>query len=154
MAKSGTSDPKTWPVRRAVSAGGVVIRTGEQGPEVVMVRPRGRQDVWGLPKGTLEPDESAAQTAVREVREETGIEAEIVQPLEAITYWFVWAPDRARIKKTVHFFLMRMLSGDIADHDDEIDEVVFVPLDKAPKKASYSSERKVLRRAAEAVAGW
>jgi 8-oxo-dGTP pyrophosphatase MutT (NUDIX family) len=107
------------------------------------------EDVWTLPKGTPEEGETPEQTAVREVREETGIEAEIIGPLEDITYWFVSAKDQARFRKTVHYFLMRAVGGDTSLHDHEVEEVRFVPVREAPRHMSYPSDRKVLKRLAE-----
>ena len=150
--------PRTWPVRRTVSAGGVVIVDGSSAPDgipcAVLIRHTSLKGatVWGLPKGQLEPGESAEEAAVREVREETGLEVVVLEPLDDITYWFAWAPERVRYRKTVHFFLMRMVGGDPNAHDHEVEEVAFVPLTIAPKQATHSSERKMLRRAAEVVA--
>jgi ADP-ribose pyrophosphatase YjhB (NUDIX family) len=152
----GTSDPRTWPVKRATSYGGVVVRDGPDGPEVALIRPASTDDrqVWALPKGTPEPGEDGEETALREVREETGLDAEIVQPLDAITYWFVWAPEQVRYRKTVHFFLMRHTAGEPTPDAVEVAEVRFVPLATAALKASYTSERKVLKAAAKLVASW
>lgn len=107
------------------------------------------EDVWTLPKGTAEDGESAEETAVREVLEETGIRAEIIGPLEDITYWFVSTQDRARFRKTVHYFLMRAVGGDTSLHDHEVEEVRFVPVPEAPRHVTYSSDRKVLERLVE-----
>jgi 8-oxo-dGTP pyrophosphatase MutT (NUDIX family) len=139
-----------------MSAGGVVVRNGERGPEVAMIRTTNRRGstVWGLPKGAPEPAEQPATTALREVREETGLEAEVVAELEPITYWFAWEPEEVRYRKTVHFFLMRATGGSPEDHDDEVEEVSFFPLDEAPRQASYPSEAKILRSAAEVVRSW
>lgn len=154
--KRSPGEARGWPVKRALSSGGVVIRRGEDGFEVAMTRRLtiNRRSAWGLPKGGLEEGETAAEAALREVREETGLDAEIVEELPDVTYWFSWAPERTRYKKTVHFFLMRMTGGDPTDHDDETEEVRFVPVDRAARLASYSSEKKVLRRAAEIVSTW
>jgi ADP-ribose pyrophosphatase YjhB (NUDIX family) len=149
------SDPKTWPVRNTASFGGVVVRDGEDGPEVLMIRPMSTDDkqVWALPKGMKEEGESSEDAAIREVFEETGIEAEVVGPLEAITYWFAWAPEQVRYRKTVHFFLMRPIGGDITPDAVEVAEVGWFPLSSAPKKATYPSERKVLKEAARLARG-
>jgi 8-oxo-dGTP pyrophosphatase MutT (NUDIX family) len=135
--------------RRQVSAGGVLVRDGDRGPEVVLASRRTRRGelVWGLPKGIVEPDEEPEQTAVREVREETGYRGAVRTNLGDVGYWFVW--EGTRIRKTVHFFLMRHTGGDIDDRDDEMEEIRWFPLERALKRAAYRGERDVLVRAAE-----
>jgi 8-oxo-dGTP pyrophosphatase MutT (NUDIX family) len=135
--------------RTEVSAGGVVYRRGDDAVEVVLAARRTRRGdlAWGLAKGGIEPDESAEQAAVREVREETGIEAQIERSLGETRYFYVW--EDVRIRKTVHFFLMRATGGDPNDRDDEMEDVRWFPLDRALKRAAYRGEREVLQRAAE-----
>jgi 8-oxo-dGTP diphosphatase len=134
------------------SAGGVVIRRNEGGLDVALAARRTRRGdlAWGLPKGLVEKGEDPSQTAVREVQEETGLQAEILQPLGDISYWYVWEGER--IRKKVTFFLMEAVGGDMSLHDYEMEEVRWFPLDQAPRKASYPSERDVLRRATDALA--
>lgn len=149
---TGTDASKRWPVRRAESFGGAVIRPASAGDlELALIRTRNLRgkEVWTLPKGTAEDGESPEDTALREVLEETGIEAEIVQPLQDITYWFVVAAEQARYRKTVHYYLMRMTGGDTSLHDDEVEEVRFVPLKEASRLVSYPTDRKVLQRLSE-----
>jgi 8-oxo-dGTP pyrophosphatase MutT (NUDIX family) len=133
------------------SAGGVVVRTTEGRPEVVLASRRTRRGslAWGLAKGLVESGETAEETAVREIREETGLESQIRAPLGDITYWYVWADER--IHKRVTFFLMDAIGGDVALHDREMEEVRWFPLEEALRVASYRSEQEVLRRAAEAL---
>ena len=134
------------------SAGGVVIRREPAGIDIALAARRTRKGdlAWGLPKGLVEKGEEPPQAAVREVQEETGLHAEILEPLGDISYWYVWEDER--IKKKVTFFLMEAVGGDMSDHDHEMEEVRWFPLDEAKRKASYSSERDVLRRAAAALA--
>jgi 8-oxo-dGTP pyrophosphatase MutT (NUDIX family) len=123
---------------------------------VALIRTRnlkGKQ-VWTLPKGTAEEGEGPETTALREVFEETGIEAQIIEPLDDITYWFVVASEQARYRKTVHYFLMRAVGGDIARHDDEVDEVRFVPVHEAERLVTYPTDRKVLKRLEELSRTW
>ena len=101
---------------------------------------------WGLPKGNIEPGESREEAAVREVREEAGLEAVVEQSLGDSRYFYVWEGERVR--KLVHFFLMRATGGDIAEHDHEMEEVRWFPLTSALRKAAYKGEREVLERAA------
>lgn len=147
------------------SAGGVVVKLpdGPAGPppadlsdaqaafDVVLASRRRRDGTlaWGLPKGLVEPGEEPTVTAVREVREETGLEAVIVEPLGDVSYFYVWEGERVR--KKVTFFLMHATGGDIADHDHEMEEVRWFPLADAIDRADYRSERDVLERAATAL---
>jgi 8-oxo-dGTP pyrophosphatase MutT (NUDIX family) len=141
--------PRKTETRTEVSAGGVVYRPGPEGVEVVLAARRTRRGdlAWGLAKGGIEADESAEQAAIREVREETGIEAEIEASLGETRYFYVW--EAVRIRKTVHFFLMRATGGDPNHRDDEMEDVQWFPLERALKRAAYRGEREVLGRAAE-----
>ena len=135
--------------RTEVSAGGVVYRRQDDDVEVILAARRTRRGdlAWGLAKGGIEAEESPEQAAVREVREETGIEAEIEASLGETRYFYVW--EDVRIRKTVHFFLMRATGGDPNDRDDEMEDVKWFPLERALKRAAYRGEREVLGRAAE-----
>jgi len=137
--------------RSEFSAGGVVVQDGPEGAEVALAARRTRKGdlAWGLPKGVVEPGEQPEQTALREVQEETGLHAEIIRPLGDISYWFVW--DGERVRKKVAFFLMRAVGGDTSLHDHEMEEIRWFPLAQAVKKATYPSERDVIRRAVEAL---
>ena len=137
--------------RAEVSAGGVVFRDAPEGREVVLASRRTKRGdlAWGLPKGQVEPDERPEETAVREVREETGIDADIEQDLGEISYFYVW--EGVRVRKRVRFFLMRATGGDISRHDHEMEEVRWFPLGEALRVAAYKSERDVIGRAAEAL---
>src|SRR5579859_1301326 len=134
-------------VRDAVAAGGVVIRRGDQGPEVVLA---GREGMWVLPKGTPDASERIEETATREVREETGLDVRIVRPLGSIEYWF--ALPRQRVHKTVHFFLMEPVGGDTSRHDHEYEEVRWVSVDEARRLLSFDTYREMLDRALEGEA--
>ncbi|MDH4335276.1 MAG: NUDIX hydrolase, partial [Chloroflexota bacterium] len=106
--------------------------------------------LWALPKGTPDAGETLAETAVRETREETGLQVEIEQPIRAITYFFV--RGQIRFHKTVHFFLMRPTGGHTDDHDHEFDEARWVSIDEAPHLLTHVTERAVLEAAAELLA--
>ncbi|MGZ8630231.1 MAG: NUDIX hydrolase [Actinomycetota bacterium] len=136
-------------VQREISAGGVVYRRDDDEIEVVLASRRTRRGdlAWGLAKGGIEPGESLEDAAVREVLEETGYTAEIEASLGDTRYFYVW--ESTRIRKTVHFFLMRCTGGDPEDRDDEMEEIRWFPLDRALKRAAYRGEREVLGRAAE-----
>ncbi len=139
------------PTTKEISAGGVVYRRDGASIDVVLASRRTRRGdlAWGLAKGGIEPGETKEQAAVREVREETGLTAEIEADLGDTRYIYVW--EDVRIRKTVHFFLMRCTGGDVADRDDEMEEIRWFPLDRAIKRAAYRGERDVLLRAAEVL---
>jgi 8-oxo-dGTP pyrophosphatase MutT (NUDIX family) len=135
------------PNARATSAGGVVLRQGGSGPELVLgSRRRDRDGVtWSLPKGTPSGDETMEQTALREVEEETGLQVRILAPVGPIDYYFV--QQGTRIHKTVHYYLMEPVGGDLSLHDHEFDEVRWVPLQDAQALMSFPTEREVVARA-------
>jgi 8-oxo-dGTP pyrophosphatase MutT (NUDIX family) len=135
--------------RQEVSAGGVVYRTGDAGVEICLAARRTRRGelAWGLPKGLVEPDEAPEDAAVREVLEETGLQAELEDDLGTIRYFYVW--EGVRVRKQVRFFLMRATGGDITNHDDEMEDVRWFAARRAAKRASYRGEREVIERAVE-----
>ena len=137
------------PTKREISAGGVVYRRDGDEIEIVLASRRTRrgQLAWGLAKGGIEADESMEDAAIREVREETGLLAEIEASLGETRYMYVW--EDVRIRKTVHFFLMRHTGGDVDDRDDEMEEIRWFSLERALKRAAYRGERDMLARAAE-----
>src|ERR671930_494504 len=128
-------------VRDARAAGGVVMRAAGDGFEVVLAGRRS-DATWVFPKGTPDRDETIEETAVREVREETGLDVEIVAPLGTIDYWF--ALPGQRVHKYVHFFLMRAIGGDVSRHDHEYDEVRWVPVAEARRLLSFETYREIL----------
>jgi 8-oxo-dGTP pyrophosphatase MutT (NUDIX family) len=138
-------------VKREFSAGGVLVRTIGGRPHVAAIRPRGKTDVWALPKGHIDPGESAAETAVREVREETGVEGRIVEKLGDIRYVYTW--DGERIFKVVSFFLLRAGRGRLGEIEEamriEVAEARWLPLEDAPRLLSYGGEREMAAKALE-----
>jgi 8-oxo-dGTP pyrophosphatase MutT (NUDIX family) len=130
-------------VIREFSAGGVVVRGMRGRPFVVVVRVR--DDILALPKGHPDGRESAAAAARREVREETGVEADLVEKLGDIRYWY--ARGGARVMKVVSFFLFRYRSGSVADHDHEVEEALWIPLEEAPDRLAYKGEREMAESA-------
>ena len=130
------------------SAGGLVVADdGVTEPRAALI---GRTDrrgrlLWSLPKGHIEEGETPADTAVREVAEETGIIGEVVAPLGIIDFWFV--ADGRRVHKTVHHFLLRAIGGALSDADIEVTEVAWVPLSELSGRLAYADERALVERA-------
>ena len=125
-----------------------MIRFTDGAPHLVVGKRKRERDgvTWTLPKGTPDPHETTEETALREVREETGLEVEIVRTFDSIEYWFV--QGRTRIHKTVHYFLMVPTGGDLARHDHEFDEVRWIAFDEAPTLLTFETERALVARAA------
>ncbi len=128
------------------SAGGLVI-DGIDGPRdsqvaalIGRIDRRGRM-LWSLPKGHIELGETAEQTAIREVAEETGIRGSVLAALGRIDYWFV--TDGCRVHKTVHHYLMRFSGGELSSEDLEVAEVAWVPLPDLPSRLAYADERRL-----------
>jgi 8-oxo-dGTP pyrophosphatase MutT (NUDIX family) len=130
---------------REHSAGGVVVR----GQDTIVIVPTRRtaagRQVLALPKGHVDPGESEAQAAAREVREEAGVEAELVEKLGDVRYWY--QRDGKRIAKRVAFYLFDYRSGDPADHDTEVEVARWMPLSEAVEALSYKGEREMAERA-------
>jgi 8-oxo-dGTP diphosphatase len=128
------------------SAGGLVTRRDE----VLLICPgKGR---WQLPKGHVEPTESREEAAVREVKEETGVQARVIDELPSIEYWYSRAPGR-RAHKRVDYYLMEYVNGDVTDCDrSEVDGAAWFTWDEAETRLTFDNELKVLRRARELVA--
>ncbi|WP_083336037.1 NUDIX hydrolase [Mycobacteroides saopaulense] len=139
---------------RETSAGGLVI-AGIDGPKDGQVAAligrtdrRGRM-LWSLPKGHIEQGETAEQTAIREVAEETGIRGSVLAALGSIDYWFV--TEGRRVHKTVHHYLMRSLGGELSDDDVEVTEVAWVPLGELPTRLAYADERRLAEVAGDLI---
>ena len=130
---------------REFSAGGVVVRDGEV---VVIVPTRRAADgsrVLALPKGHVDPGETPIEAATREVREETGIVAEPVHELGESRYWY--RRDGRTIPKSVTFYLFSYLSGDTADHDEEVEEARWIGMKEACSALTHAAEREMVTRA-------
>ena len=123
------------------SFGGVVVRDGD----VLVITPAGRPQISTLPKGGPQEGESPWVTAAREVREETGVEARVVERLGDVRYRY--RRGGVRVLKTVGFYLCDYVSGDTADHDHEVEEARWVPLERARNELTYPGEREMIERA-------
>ena len=135
-----------------VSAGGVAFRWKDSQPEIaiVSVKPKLR---WQLPKGIVDPGESPQVTAVREVREEAGVETELIRLIETIEYWYrsVKYGKPVRYHKFVHFYLMEYKGGDVSNHDHEVEEARWVSFEEALEMLDFKSEREVIEKAREMI---
>lgn len=136
------------PVKRAFSAGGVVYRMRDGRIEIVICAHHDA-GVWALPKGTPRQGERLHETAVREVREETGLDVSILDKIGSIQYWFI--EDGVRYFKTVYYYLMKPVGGDLTDHDIEFDEVRWCEISQALKMLSYKGDLDVARQAGEMI---
>ena len=140
------------PVRREFSAGGVVVRRLKGRYVMAAIRPAGKPEgTWALPKGLIAPGEQAERTALREVEEETGVEATPVEKLGDVRYVYTWAGER--VFKVVSFFLFRYRSGRLGDirpeHAHEVAETRWLPLNEAPRLLAYKGEREMAAKALE-----
>jgi 8-oxo-dGTP pyrophosphatase MutT (NUDIX family) len=136
-------------MRREFSAGGVLVRRLRGEWRLAAIRPAGKENVWALPKGLIGPGESAADAAVREVAEETGVEGRLVEKLGDIRYVYTWRGER--VFKVVSFFLVRYIRGRLGDVPEafrhEVAEARWLPLAEAPRLLSYKGEREMAEKA-------
>jgi 8-oxo-dGTP pyrophosphatase MutT (NUDIX family) len=135
-----------------VSAGGVVFHRARKKPKLVIVsvKPSMR---WQLPKGIVDPGETPEVTAVREVREEAGVETELLELIDTVEYWYqrVQYGKHIRFHKFVHFYLLQYIDGNVKDHDHEIAEARWVEFDEALEMLAFKSERDVVTKAQELI---
>jgi len=136
------------------SAGGLVIDGIDRPREEQLAALIGRIDrrgrmLWSLPKGHIEQGETAEQTAIREVAEETGIRGDVLAALGSIDYWFV--TDGRRVHKTVHHYLMQFCGGELCDADVEVTEVAWVPVTELHRRLAYADERRLAKVAHELI---
>jgi 8-oxo-dGTP pyrophosphatase MutT (NUDIX family) len=133
---------------RVTSAGGVVFR-GLNGQREVLLCGRAADGLWVLPKGTPEAGESIEQTALREVREETGVEVVPEGVVGEIRYWFSRPQEGVRYFKTVRHYLLRPVGGDPSLHDHEFDDVRWFPVPEALRLLTYRNEARILQQAVD-----
>ena len=125
------------------SSGGVVYRQTNSGLELVLCG-RDIPRMWCLPKGTPEKGENRLQTALREVSEETGLQVRVQMYIGDIHYQFLGILDNTKVQKTVHYYLMNAIGGDLSKHDHEFDEVGWFSVDDAINLLSYENEVKIV----------
>ncbi len=133
---------------REISSGGVVYRELNGTTEVALIRVGHR---WCLPKGQVEKGEELQETALREVKEETGLDGEVVAKIGVISYWFTGKDkkntDSVKVFKRVYFYLIHYLGGDVSLHDQEVEEVCWSPISEAVERLSYPTERQTMTKA-------
>jgi ADP-ribose pyrophosphatase YjhB (NUDIX family) len=127
------------------SAGGLVVDADRLRAVLIGRLDRHGRLLWSLPKGHIEDGETIEETAVREVKEETGISAHVLTTLGTIDYWFV--AERRRVHKTVHHFLLEAVGGELSDEDVEVTEVAWVPITELETRLAYTDERALVRKA-------
>ncbi|HMN27817.1 MAG TPA: NUDIX hydrolase [Caldilineaceae bacterium] len=142
------------PTERQVSAGGVAYRRQGDRIEVALIAV-GQKNRWQLPKGMIDEAERPAEAALREVREEAGIRTELLAPLDTVEYWYYGqrGGERIRYHKFVHFFLLRYLDGDVQEHDHEVNEARWVPIDQARALLAFAGEKRVVEQARALIGG-
>ena len=140
------------PTKLQISAGGVAFR--ELGGQIqIALISVGKENRWQLPKGIVDKGESTEDAAVREVREEAGIDTEVVDRIDKVEYWYFWNEEgkRVRYHKFVYFYLLRCESGDVRDHDHEVNEARWFEISEAIQVLAFDSEKKIVERAGEMI---
>lgn len=137
-------------VLKQVSSGGVIFRKDGDRVFVALIS-RGNGMIWCLPKGIVEESEDLEETAIREVREETGLNGRILDKIGEINYWFYDRESRSKVNKTVHFYLLEYTGGSVEDHDFEVEEVRWFSVEEAIKIMSYNSERDIVLKGYEII---
>lgn len=135
-----------------LSAGGVAYLKKANTIEIVIVSV-GKDNRWQLPKGIIDKDESSEEAALREVREEGGIETELIDLIDKVEYWYYskGGGKRIRFHKFVYFYLLKYRSGNTEDHDKEVNEARWVNINLAQQMLTFKSERAIAVRAKEMI---
>lgn len=143
------------------SAGGIVFRhertrkleTRKNTKDIkVLVSQHSQHHGWVFPKGLIgdnKKGEKKEETAIREVEEETGVVGKIIKPLTPVTYWYQFEGDK--IRKTVYYFIMEYVSGDITNHDHEMEAVEWLPADEVEKRLTYKSDKQAWKEAQKLI---
>lgn len=145
------STPAEDAMKFEFSAGGIVFKKTNKHVEILVAQ-HSQHHGWVFPKGLIGDSgkkESKEETAIREVQEETGIVGKIIKSLTPISYWYQF--EGQKIKKTVYYFIMEYVSGDIKDHDWEMENVEWLPVDEVEKRLTYSSDKQVWKEAKKMI---
>ena len=136
------------PTKLQISAGGVAFRKKGRRVEVALISV-GDENRWQLPKGIIDKGEATEAAARREVREEAGIDAEMIERIDRVEYWYFSKEQNQRIRyhKYVYFFLLRYKSGDVKDHDSEVNEARWFDIDEAITALAFNSEKTIMEKA-------
>jgi 8-oxo-dGTP diphosphatase len=144
-------------VRFEFSAGGIVFKqlatSHQQSVIEVLLCQHSKHHGWVFPKGLIGDHiagEGKEETAIREVEEETGAKGKILKTLTPTTYWYFWEGEK--VKKTVYYYLMEFIGGDITNHDNEMEDVEWLPIEEVEKRLSYQSDKKVWKEARKHLA--
>jgi 8-oxo-dGTP pyrophosphatase MutT (NUDIX family) len=138
------------PTKLQISAGGVAFRSVEGRTEVALISV-GEDNRWQLPKGIVDKGESTEAAALREVREEAGVNTRLLSLIDKIEYWYYDRGRQVRFHKFVYFYLLRYESGDATNHDDEVNEARWVEIDEAIGMLAFDTERKVVEAAKKMI---
>ena len=138
-------------IKHLHSAGGVIFKKEADTFEVALIAMKNKT-VWTLPKGIIDKGEQPEESAVREIKEETGLTGKIIDALGDKSYWFYLKNENAKCRKTVSYFLLQYVAGNIGDYCWEVDEAKWFALDDAIKQVSYKSDREILEKAKEKLA--
>jgi len=139
-------------IKRQISSGGVIFRKSGDRVEIALITARGKK-AWSLPKGLIDKNEAPEETALREVREESGLHGKIIEKIGHISYWYSLDEERIKVNKMVHFFLLKYINGDTRDHDHEVDEAKWFAIDDAIETLSYRSEQQIVQKAKVMIEG-
>ncbi|HWO01223.1 MAG TPA: NUDIX hydrolase [Blastocatellia bacterium] len=134
------------PTKLQFSAGGVAFRRVKGRIEVALISV-GDDNRWQLPKGIVDKGESTETAALREVREEAGVDTEPLALIDKVEYWYYDKRERVRFHKFVYFYLLRYESGDVTNHDDEVNEARWVEIEQAIGMLTFDSEKRVVEKA-------
>ncbi len=135
-------------LKRQISSGGVIFRRRGDDFEVALISVKGGRN-WCLPKGIVDKGETPEVTAVREVREESGLTGKIIDSLGEITYWYYIQGENSKCRKTVHFYLMEYEHGSTSQHDFEVDAAGWFTIGEAMEKISFKGDKEILGKARE-----